>query len=66
MAPRKVGENDLLYGSVTSADVGDFLESKGIEVDKRRVLLDERAFSRVECSRPKQQICRYADLSEVV
>ena len=41
VAPRKVGENDLLYGSVTSADVGDFLLSKGIEIDKRRVLLDE-------------------------
>jgi large subunit ribosomal protein L9 len=41
VAPRKVGENDLLYGSVASADVGDFLQSKGIEIDKRRVLLDE-------------------------
>jgi large subunit ribosomal protein L9 len=41
VAPRKVGENELLYGSVTSADVGDFLQSKGIEIDKRRVLLDE-------------------------
>jgi large subunit ribosomal protein L9 len=41
VAPRKVGENDLLYGSVTAADVGDFLASKGIEIDKRRVLVDE-------------------------
>jgi large subunit ribosomal protein L9 len=41
VAPRKVGENDLLYGSVTAADVGDFLTSKGIEIDKRRVLMDE-------------------------
>lgn len=41
VAPRKVGENELLYGSVTSADVGEFLTSKGIEVDKRRVLLEE-------------------------
>jgi large subunit ribosomal protein L9 len=41
VAPRKVGENDLLYGSVTSADIGDFLLSKGIEIDKRRVLLEE-------------------------
>ena len=41
VAPRKVGENELLYGSVTSADVGEFLQSKGIEIDKRRVLLDE-------------------------
>ena len=41
VAPRKVGENEMLYGSVTSSDIGDFLESKGIEIDKRRVLLDE-------------------------
>jgi large subunit ribosomal protein L9 len=41
VAPRKVGENEVLYGSVTAADVGDFLEGKGIEIDKRRVLIDE-------------------------
>lgn len=41
VAPRKVGENDVLYGSVTSGDIGEFLEAKGIEIDKRRVLLDE-------------------------
>jgi large subunit ribosomal protein L9 len=41
VAPRKVGENDALYGSVTSGDVGEFLKAKGIEIDKRRVLLDE-------------------------
>lgn len=38
---RKAGESDLLYGSVTSGDVADFLEGKGITVDKRRILLDE-------------------------
>ena len=41
VAPRKVGENDVLYGSVTSGDIGEFLDAKGIEIDKRRVLLDE-------------------------
>jgi large subunit ribosomal protein L9 len=41
IAPRKVGENDALYGSVTSGDVADFLKGKGIEIDKRKVLLDE-------------------------
>jgi len=41
IAPRKVGENDALYGSVTSGDVAEFLKSKGIEIDKRKVLLDE-------------------------
>jgi large subunit ribosomal protein L9 len=41
VAPRKVGENDVLYGSVTAGDVGDFFKSKGIEIDKRKVQLDE-------------------------
>jgi len=41
VAPRKVGENDILYGSVTAGDVADFLKAKGIEIDKRKVLLDE-------------------------
>jgi large subunit ribosomal protein L9 len=41
IAPRKVGENEQLYGSVTSGDIGDFLKSKGIEIDKRKVQLDE-------------------------
>ena len=41
IAPRKVGENDVLYGSVTAGDVGEFLRSKGIEIDKRKVQLDE-------------------------
>jgi large subunit ribosomal protein L9 len=41
VAPRKVGENDVLYGSVTSADVAEFLKAKGMDIDKRRVLVDE-------------------------
>jgi large subunit ribosomal protein L9 len=41
VAPRKVGESDVLYGSVTGHDVAEFLEGKGVEIDKRRVLLDE-------------------------
>jgi large subunit ribosomal protein L9 len=41
IAPRKVGENEQLYGSVTSGDVGEFLKSKGIEIDKRKVQLEE-------------------------
>jgi len=41
VAPRKVGENDALYGSVTSGDIAEFLKAKGIEIDKRKVLLDE-------------------------
>jgi large subunit ribosomal protein L9 len=41
VAPRRVGENEMLYGSVTSGDVAEFLATKGIEVDKRRIMLDE-------------------------
>ena len=41
VAPRKVGENDLLYGSVTSGDIADFLKGKGVEIDKRKVQLEE-------------------------
>src|SRR4029079_2142847 len=36
---RRVGENDTLYGSVTSADVAQALHAKGFEVDKRKVQL---------------------------
>jgi large subunit ribosomal protein L9 len=40
-AVRKVGENDVLYGSVTNADVADLLEKQGFRVDKRKILLEE-------------------------
>jgi large subunit ribosomal protein L9 len=41
IAPRKVGEHDVLYGSVTSGDIAEFLKAKGIEIDKRKIQLDE-------------------------
>jgi len=41
VAPRKVGENEVLYGSVTSGDIAEFLEGKGIAIDKRKIQLDE-------------------------
>lgn len=41
VAPRKVGETDLLYGSVTSGDLAEYLAGKGIEIDKRKIQLDE-------------------------
>jgi large subunit ribosomal protein L9 len=41
IAPRKVGENDALYGSVTSGDIADFLRGKSVDIDKRKVQLDE-------------------------
>ena len=36
---RRVGENNTLYGSVTSADVAQALLAKGFEVDKRKIQL---------------------------
>lgn len=38
---RKVGENEILYGSVTTSDLAEFLEKEGFVVDKRNILLDE-------------------------
>ncbi|TBV81790.1 MAG: 50S ribosomal protein L9 [Desulfobulbaceae bacterium] len=38
---RRTGEGDRLYGSITSADIADALAAKGIEVDKRKIILDE-------------------------
>ncbi|MBM3820602.1 MAG: 50S ribosomal protein L9 [Acidimicrobiia bacterium] len=38
---RRVGETDQLYGSVTSADVADFLKAKGFDIDRRKLILPE-------------------------
>jgi large subunit ribosomal protein L9 len=38
---KKVGESGTLYGSVTSHEIADLLESKGFEVDKRRIELGD-------------------------
>ena len=35
-----VGENDKLYGSVTTALIGDAFAALGVDVDRRRILLD--------------------------
>ena len=36
---RRVGENDTLYGSVTSADIAHALAAKGFEIDKKKIQL---------------------------
>ena len=36
----RVGDNDKLYGSVTAVMIAEALEAKGIELDRRRILLD--------------------------
>jgi large subunit ribosomal protein L9 len=38
---RKVGENEVLYGSVTSMDIAELLEAKGFTVDRRKIDLQE-------------------------
>jgi len=38
--PKRVGETDTLYGSVTATEVGDLLERKGFTVDRRRIDLE--------------------------
>ena len=38
---RKVGENDHLFGSVTSADIAGQLDEKGFNIDRRKIHLDE-------------------------
>jgi large subunit ribosomal protein L9 len=37
----KAGDEDKLFGSVTSMDIADALKAEGIEVDKKRIHLDE-------------------------
>lgn len=38
---RKVGANDVLFGSVTSADIAAELAKQGYEIDRRKVHLEE-------------------------
>jgi large subunit ribosomal protein L9 len=38
---RKSGENDQLFGSVTSGDIAEGLEKKGFNVDRRKIQLHE-------------------------
>ena len=39
--PCKVGESDRLFGSVTALDIAEALKAKQLEIDKRRIRLDE-------------------------
>ena len=38
---RRVGDTEQLYGSVTAADIVEFLKAKGFEVDRRKLILPE-------------------------
>ena len=38
---KKAGESGTLYGSVTSSEIAEMLAAKGVEVDRRRIVLEE-------------------------
>jgi large subunit ribosomal protein L9 len=38
---RKSGENGQLFGSVTSADIASDLQTKGFDLDRRKIQLSE-------------------------
>ena len=38
---RRVGENDTLYGSVTTGDIADALSARDVTVDRRKIQLAE-------------------------
>lgn len=37
----KTGEEDKLFGSVTAMDIADALKKEGIDIDKKKIVLDE-------------------------
>lgn len=39
--PMQAGEDDKLFGSVTSKDIADALAEKGFSADKKKILLDK-------------------------
>ena len=38
---RKVGDQEVLYGSVTSMEIAESLKEKGFEIDRRKIDLEE-------------------------
>ncbi|MFH2013321.1 MAG: 50S ribosomal protein L9 [Pseudomonadota bacterium] len=38
---KQTGEEDKLFGSVTSMDIEDSLKGEGVEVDRKKILLNE-------------------------
>ena len=37
---KKAGESGTLYGSVTNIDIAEMLSAKGLEIDRRRIVLE--------------------------
>jgi large subunit ribosomal protein L9 len=38
---RRVGDTEQLYGSVTASDIAEFLNGKGFDIDRRKLILPE-------------------------
>lgn len=38
---RRVGEQEKLFGSVSTTDIGNALAAQGLEIDRKNILLDE-------------------------
>jgi large subunit ribosomal protein L9 len=38
---QKAGENDQLFGSVTSKDIAEALEAQGYSIERRKIALEE-------------------------
>ena len=47
MLPKEAGEDGKLFGSVTAQDVVEALHLKGIEVDKKKLVMPEKAIKEV-------------------
>ena len=61
---RRVGENNTLYGSVTSADIARRSHAKGFEIDKRKITLAEPLKALGEVTRAGQDPPRRDRASE--
>jgi large subunit ribosomal protein L9 len=38
---RQVGEEDKMFGAVTTDDIAEAVKAEGVEIDKRKIVLDE-------------------------
>jgi len=38
---KKVGENDKIFGSVTSMELAEALETKGFKIDKKKIVIED-------------------------
>ena len=49
---RRVGDTEQLYGSVTAADIAEFLKTKGFDIDRRKIQLAD-AIKKIQSIRAK-------------